>query len=460
MSAARLSGAWSDAPPSDAGTSPKAVAPPATDGTATTAPTLLSVEDFYGYSPMHSYIYVPTRELWPAPSVNARCAPVDVGAKSMKAADWLDKHRSVEQMTWAPGEPAIVLDRLISDGGWINRPGASCFNLYRPPQIERGDPQAAGPWIDHVEAVFPSDAAHIIRWLAHRVQHPGQKVNHALVLGGTQGIGKDTVLEPVKYAVGPWNFADVSPTHLLGRFNGFVKSVILRISEARDLGDVDRFAFYDHTKVYTAAPPDVLRCDEKHIREHAALNVCGVVVTTNHKTDGLYLPPDDRRHFVAWSDSTRESFGLGYWNKLYGWFHEGGLGHVAAYLADLDLTDFDAKAPPPKTPAFWDVVDANRAPEDAEVADALDSLKSPPAVTITDIKAYACEAFAEWLDDRRNRRQIPHRLESAGYVPVRNETAKDGLWVIGGRRQQIYAKRELSVRDRYVAAMSLAKPGR
>jgi hypothetical protein len=26
----------------------------------------------------------------------------------------------------------------------------------------------------------------------------------------------------------------------------------------------------------------------------------GVIFTSNHKTDGLFLPPDDRRHFVAW----------------------------------------------------------------------------------------------------------------------------------------------------------------
>ena len=31
------------------------------------------------------------------------------------------------------------------------------------------------------------------------------KVNHALVLGGEPGIGKDTLIEPVKGAVGPWN---------------------------------------------------------------------------------------------------------------------------------------------------------------------------------------------------------------------------------------------------------------
>jgi hypothetical protein len=131
------------------------------------------------------------------------------------------------------------------------------------------------------------------------VQKPEEKINHALVLSGNQGIGKDTLLEPVKTAVGPWNFIDVSPQHMLGRFNGFLKSVILRVSEARDLGDVDRFAFYDHMKTYTAAPPDVLRVDEKNLREYNIFNVCGVVITTNHKTDGIFLPADDRRHFVA-----------------------------------------------------------------------------------------------------------------------------------------------------------------
>jgi hypothetical protein len=126
-------------------------------------------------------------------------------------------------------------------------------------------------------------------------------------LGGSQGIGKDTLLEPVKYAVGPWNFQEVSPQTILERFNGFLKSVILRVSEARDLGDVNRFAFYDHMKSYTAAPPDVLRVDEKHIREHYIPNITGIIITTN-KTDGIYLPSDDRRHFVAWSKRSKTTF--------------------------------------------------------------------------------------------------------------------------------------------------------
>jgi hypothetical protein len=280
------------------------------------------------------------------------------------------------------------------------------------------------------------------------------------VLGGAQGIGKDALLEPAKHAVGPWNFQEVAPVHLLGRFNGFIKSVILRVSEARDLGDVDRYAFYEHMKTYTAAPPDVLRCDEKNLREYTVQNVCGVVITTNHKTDGIYLPADDRRHFVTWSELTRDEFAPEYWTQLFGWYASNGHAHVAAYLAEYDLSGFHPKAPPPKTAVFWDIVDANRSPEDAELEDVLQRLGNPDVTTLRDIAEKADGAFADWIRDRRNSRQIPHRMEAAGYVPVRNDSAKSGLWVVGGKRQVIYARREFSVRDRFAAAHRYAENGR
>ena len=446
----------------------------AADGAVTT-------EDFYAYMPTHQFIFTPTRELWPASSVNARCAPaVDAyGRPALKSvmrqardgnlsfedvpvspSEFIDKHRPVDQMTWAPGSPLIIQNSLVAGGGWIERDGVACFNLYRPPLRIPGRSELATPWIDHVRMVYPDDADHIIQFLAHRVQHPADKINHALVIGGSPGIGKDTIFEPVRQAVGPWNFVDISPAALLGRFNGFVKSIVLRISEARDLGDVDRYAFYEHLKVYTAAPPDVLHCDEKHLREHAVLNVCGVIVTTNHKTDGVYLPADDRRHYVAWSPRCKDEFSEGYWTKLYAWFQAGGTGHVSAHLAELDLTAFDSKAPPLKTAAFWDIVDANRAPEDAELADVIESLRTPQALTIADIAIYAQEDLREWIKDRRNGRMIPHRLESAGYTSVRNSDAKDGLWKFDGRRQVIYAQKTLTVRERVNAAMGLVKDRR
>lgn len=413
-------------------------------------------EDFWAYSPAHSYIFTPTGEHWPASTVNARLAPVVVPMreKPMAAATYLDQNRSVEQATWAPGQPQIIENRLIADGGWIDRVGCKTFNLYRPPTIKpkAGD---AAPWVEHVRWVYPDEADHIIKWLAQRVQRPEQKINHALVLGGNQGIGKDTLLEPVKAAVGPWNCSEVSPQQVLGRFNGFVKSVILRISEARDLGETDRFAYYEHLKTLTAAPPDVLRVDEKHLREHAVLNCCGVIQTTNNK-DALHLPIDDRRHFVAWSPRSKDDFQAGYWSALYNWFAGGGSEVVAHYLGTLDLSGFDAKAPPPKTRAFWEIVDASRAPEDAEMADAIDALGKPDAVTVQMVLSKASMGFGEWLRDRRNRRRISHRFEGCGYVPVRNpDDVRDGQWKIAGRRQTVYSKREMSTRDQIAAAQRL-----
>jgi hypothetical protein len=431
----------------------------------------IDVDDFYSYLPAHSYLYRPTRELWPASSVNAKIPPIaltdaqgkpvldDKGKpKIMTAAAWLDANRSVEQMTWAPGEPELIKDRHVADGGWIERKGATTFNLYRPPTLVHGRGGLSKLWHEHIRRVYPDDADHIARWLAYRVQHPEVKINHALVLGGAQGIGKDTLLEPIKYAVGPWNFSEISPQQLLGRFNGFVKSVILRVSEARDLGDIDRYALYEHMKVLAAAPPDVLRCDEKHLREHAVLNCAGVIVTTNHKLDGIYVPADDRRHYVAWSDLTKDDFEADYWNELYAWYAAGGIGHVAAYLANLDLSGFDPKAPPKKTEAWWAIVNANHAPEDSELADILDRLGNPKAATLLNIADHADYDFGVWLRERRNRRIVGYRLESCGYVAVRNEGAKDGLWVINQKRQAIYAKTGFTTRERCLAAARLAEP--
>jgi hypothetical protein len=429
------------------------------------------LERFVAYMPLHNYIYTLTREPWPGASVNSQIPPLklfykgkpllnDKGKQVFMAANvWLDKYRPVQQMTWAPGEEMIIKNKLVADGGWFEHQGARCFNLYKPPTIVPGDADDVKPWLDHISKIYPTDAQHILNWLAHRVQHPQDKINHGLVLGGLQGIGKDTILEPVKRAVGSWNFQEVSPTALVGTFNGFLKAVILRINEARDLGEVNRFQFYEHTKPMLTAPPDVHRVNEKNLREHYVFNVCGVIITTNYKTDGIYLPADDRRHYVAWSDLTKESFDKDYWNNIWKWYDNGGDRNVAAYLATRDISSFDPKAPPPKTEAFWAIVNSNRATEESELADVFDEIGNPDAVTIEQIieTASPYADLHEWICDRRNRRAIPHRLEQCGYVPVRNTTQKQGLWIINGKRYAIYAKSELSISLQIKAATELQK---
>lgn len=420
----------------------------------------LQMASFYAYLPKHRYIFRKDGSIWDLAGVNAGLPPVSTEMGIVSPAKYIDKTRAVHQMTWVPGQPELIEDALITGGGLEPAPGFRAYNLYRGPDPlpEGSDPDDAGPWLAHIELLYPDDADHIVSWLASRVQHPGTKINHALVLGGKQGIGKDTLLEPLVYAVGGHNVEEASPTKVTGRFNLFLRNVILRISEARDLGDVDRYGFYEHMKAILAAPPNVLSIEQKFIDAYPIPNVVGVIFTTNNQQNGLYLPAEDRRHYVAWSELDPKGFDADYFGRLYDWYENGGYGHVAAYLHACELDTFNPKAPPPKTDAFWAMVDTGRSPEEGGLLDLLEEMGDPDAVTVKALKdaAGVDSELSDLFYERKLRTQIPHRMADVGYIPVRNPTANSGLWVIDGKRTVVYAKAKLSTRDRYVAARSLA----
>ena len=420
----------------------------------------MDIGDFHAYLPDHKYVHMVTRQLWPAAAVDASVPWPQINGKAMRPSAFLDKNKSVQQMTWHPDHGEIIKDKLVYEGGWVDRLGARTFNLYRPPDIMNGDARNAARWRDHLRCIYPDDADHIERWLAQRVQYPGVKINHALMLGGEQGIGKDSLLEPVKLGVGPWNFKEVTPQQMLGRFNPWVRAVILRISEGRDLGEINRFAFYDHSKIYIAAPPDTIMCDEKNTHEHPVFNLMGIILTSNYKTSGIYLPPDDRRHFVAWSESTKDEFDAEYWPRYWDWLAGGGAENVVAYLRGLDLSSFDPKAPPPKTEAWHCIVHSNIAPEDADISELISDLGHPVVLVLNQLieaaKLRNREEIIWDLTDRGKRRAVPHKLERAGYSIVRNPDAQDGLWKVERRRVVIYGHRDKSRNELITEARRLA----
>ena len=203
------------------------------------------------------------------------------------------------------------------------------------------------------------------------MQRPEEKINHALILGGSPGIGKDALIEPLKYAIGSWNFREARPSQMTDKFNEHVRGVVLRINEAHDLGgDQSRFSFYETMKVCTAAPPFEPRVDIKFREPYKiVVSVVGIIYTTNYLLSGMYLPPDDRRHYVAWSEAVMSDFDKAYWDTLFGFYDAGGRENIAAFLAGYDLSQFDAKAAPPKTAAFWQLVEPTKRQLKEVVAD-------------------------------------------------------------------------------------------
>jgi hypothetical protein len=450
--------------------------------------------DFYAFLPTHTYIFIATSDLWPAVSLNAIMGKVKIGTEKVKlkkkdkvdrdgpdeyrveevtmpASLWLDRHRPVQQMGWAPGYPQTIDNKLADEGGWVDHQGAKTFNTYKPPPARNpaGDARKAGPWVELLRDVYPDHADHIAAYLAHLIQYPGVKINHALVMVGAPGIGKDTLLEPLSHGLGEWNFKDIKPHNVAGPHNDYLKCLCIRINETHDLGDVSRFTFYENTKTMIAAPPAMVRINTKYVPQYYIPNVNGTIMTTNHGTDGLYLEADDRRHYVAGSEITSADYEDGYLPGIWQWYADGGLDHVVAYLAELDLAvlGFTPTMLPAKTPEFWRMVDAGGAAALPELRDAIDAAgadmekpeKPPAAVTLAMVKEASAkhnfDGMWEWLHNKKNAREVLHRMEDCGYEPVRCVGPEDGLWVIKGRRVVIYGNKKLSPSARYAAAETL-----
>ncbi|MET4237994.1 bifunctional DNA primase/polymerase [Bradyrhizobium sp. RT10b] len=422
-----------------------------------------ALNDYWAHLPSGRMIYERTGELFNSASVDKHIGRVKDAMKTegpgALPSTWLSQHRFVKSMGWAPGEPKIIEDRVLTNDGWIRSRGDRTFNRYVPPHVEHieGD---VSKWLRHIEAIYPGEADHIVMWLAHRVQRPGEKVNHALVFIGSQGIGKDTILKPAIAAIGPQNFKQITAkTFFNSEWNDYLQSVILRINEAHDLGGESRYGFYDATKDVITNPPEAHRINTKHVPQYAAANVCGVVMTSNH-LDALYLAPDDRRHFVCVSTRTQEDFTSAYWDVINAWFENGGNEAVAHYLANLDLSAFNAKAPPAKTAAWHMVVAAGVAPESGDLSDVIESMGKPDALTLQMVKARTPgdSQLRLLFEDAKLRRAIPKRLAECGYVAVTNPEARDsgGRWRMPGCKTTIYARQELTEDSRLTAARLLS----
>jgi len=441
-------------------------------------PTGCVPEDFVSLAPTRCCVYLPCKSLWPNASIDDRFGPVPLlkpnGSPVLNSkgkvvmipkSKELAMTRSVEKLVWAPGMPEFIRGKLAVDGGWVEKEGATSLNTFRPPSPNLGDPTQATRWIEHWHKLYPDEEAeHIIAWFACRVQHPEIMINHALLLGGAPKIGKDTLLEAVVKTVGEWNFRSIKLNDLVAKNNDYLQTIILRVNEARDVGEqgtVDRYRLYDHIKDTLTAPPSTLRVNIKYVPEFEIMKCLGMVVTTNHR-DAFYLPPDDRRFFVAFSERHGEEFPAAYWNEFWGWYEAGGFEHVAAYLFAHKLTNFDPKAEPPKTDAFWMMVNMDRGGEHGEIADAIDKLKKdkddprPEALTLDQLIAVA--PALEALRDKTKRTRIRRRLEDSGYVVAVNPKAKKsgGQWVIDGRRQTVYVSEKLSPKERLTVAKKLA----
>jgi hypothetical protein len=402
---------------------------------------------FYAYLPKTTFYHRPTKAFWPAATIDNIIPVIDVGDAKIKASRWLSRHQPIHQIAWWPGAGEVIEGWTVVDGVWREDAGNRVLNTYEPapPPQCRGDGDV-GRWLGHIRAVYPQHYDVVLDWMAFVAQNPTVKVNWCLVFGGAQGIGKDSMLAPLNRAVGEQNWQSVSPEQIMDEvYNDYLECRVLIINEAKDTGDGTRFQFYDKTKTIITSPPKFHSIRSMYAGRRKSSNLNATIITTNYRTGGLYLPADDRRHYVMFSDVMRDAFNETYWNSYHTWMEGGGVEHCMAFLLARDVSRFNPKAPPLQTPEFWEMVGGGQTNETNDVADAIEFIKNK-TFSIDDLAAVAMfemrnHALADWFRNKANGTKINRVLNDMGIIKYRNpEAPKDGRWRINSVKVTLYHK--------------------
>ena len=242
-------------------------------------------------------------------------------------------------ITYAAGESVIVA-----------RDGDLYGNRWRDarPSVGSGD---VTPWLEHCKSLVPNadELEHIFDVMAFKVHHPEIKINHAVLHGGDQGSGKDTMWAPFIWAVcGPHlkNRGLLDNDTMSSQFGYALESEILILNELKEPDAKERRALANKLKPIIAAPPEMLTVNRKGLHPYQMANRVFVLAFSNDPVP-ISLDSQDRRWFCVWSHAPRMSAESA--EKMWKWYKAGGFASISGWLASRDVTAFNPGAAPMMT---------------------------------------------------------------------------------------------------------------
>jgi hypothetical protein len=265
--------------------------------------------------------------------------------RKVEASICYDEHRQTKGakalvgITYAAGESVLVTrDGDIYGNRWRDA---------RPP-VAAGD---ITPWLDHCRTLVPepSELAHVLDVMAFKLQHPEIKVNHAILHGGDQGSGKDTMWAPFIWSVcGPHlkNRGLLDNDTMSSQFGYALESEILILNELKEPDAKERRALANRLKPIIAAPPEMLSVNRKGLHPYQMANRVFVLAFSNDPVP-ISLDSQDRRWFCIWSQAPRMAPDAA--TKMWAWYKSGGFAAIAAWLQARDVSAFNPGAAPAST---------------------------------------------------------------------------------------------------------------
>lgn len=189
----------------------------------------------------------------------------------------------------------------------------------------------------------------LLKWLAYPIQHPGVKMQTAVLMHGPEGTGKNIIFGVIRKIYAEYG-GIFDQTQLESQFNGWASGKLFMIGNEV----VSRAELYHQQgRLKNMITESEWQVNEKNLPVRLEANHCNFVFFSN-RLDIAKLDPEDRRYCVIW---TPPPVGPEFYAEVVEERDRGGVEALHQYLLDLDLGDFAPHSKPPHTRARRELVE-------------------------------------------------------------------------------------------------------
>jgi hypothetical protein len=258
--------------------------------------------------------------------------------------------------------------------------GVKYFNTYKPNTLRRKHWEGSKTVEmvkGHIAHLLPDESEQqlVINYLAHNIQHPGKKLQWAIILQGVQGDGKSFFAEMMGKLLGQSNCRTISVESLDEKFTAWAEGNCMVFIEELKLDNYRKYETLNKLKPYitnTTVSVRKMRTDA-----YEAVNTTNYFALTNFK-DALPIDDNDRRYCVLFSQwQSKEALNnwkasnSNYYPKLYEAMRSGA-GEILDWLASHTIpNEFLELTVAPETRAKATMVDMAKSSDYLLVEDAL-----------------------------------------------------------------------------------------
>lgn len=274
---------------------------------------------------------------------------LDSGNTRLLYEDWITNAHKIEGVALRPDQPV---------GYFPGDHGGSMLNTYRPPvHSARGDGTAVDVWRRFIRHLIPGDQERVWfqKWLAYKVQHPGERMVAVLFLAANiQGTGRGTLFKIVERLMGEDYVRSIGFDLFCGSssqsvFNEWMEELLVvcidELSAQSGPGrHLNNRNIYTHIKDIVDPAASAKTVTRKGVTGAKKRVFFSTLMATNDP-DAMYLPADDRRFTViANGDKLKNVPGLA--EDIYTVISDqGAIGELYEHFQTMNVSGFDPQQP-------------------------------------------------------------------------------------------------------------------